>query len=66
MSCEHPEVKVVLTDEMMRRFRIEALELGVPVEWLVTSLIVDTMDALSDPPVVPVRPARRPAARCVA
>ncbi|MDE2508458.1 MAG: hypothetical protein KGM43_14690 [Planctomycetota bacterium] len=66
MSCEHPEVKVVLTDEMMRRFRIEALELGVPVEWLAASLIVDTIAALRDQPVVRMRAARRPAARCVA
>ena len=33
-----------------RRLRVEARALGVPIEWLVASLIVDTVDSLDAVP----------------
>lgn len=38
------EVAVTLTAELFDRLRSEAAVLGVPLEWLVASLVVDTMD----------------------
>lgn len=39
-----PEVDVTLSADLLRRLRDEALALGVPIEWLIASLIVDTIE----------------------
>ena len=41
-----PDVDVTLSADLLRRLRDEARELGVPLQWLVASLIVDTVDSL--------------------
>ena len=40
------DVDVTLSADLLRRLRAEARELGVPLSWLVASLIVDTVDSL--------------------
>jgi hypothetical protein len=37
-----PEVAVTLEPELFEQLRSEAERLGVPLEWLVASLVVDT------------------------
>jgi hypothetical protein len=44
MSAD-PEVAVTLSTELYERLRAEAATLGVPLEWLVASLVVDTFEA---------------------
>ena len=44
-----PEVDVTLSSDLLRRLRDEATALGVPIEWLIASLIVDTADTLGVP-----------------
>ena len=66
MSSENIAVDVVLTDELMKRIRAEALELGIPVEWLAASLIVDTVDANFEASVAVPHSARRVTSRQVA
>ena len=39
------EVAVTLTAELFDRLRDEATRLGVPLEWVVASLVADTLDA---------------------
>ena len=39
-----PEVAVTLTEEMYAHLRDEAEMLGIPMEWLVASIIADTID----------------------
>ncbi len=39
------EVAVTLTPELFDRLRDEAVRLGVPLEWVVASLVADTIDA---------------------
>ena len=39
------ELSVTLTPELFERLKREARELGVALEWLVASLVVDTMEA---------------------
>ncbi len=39
------EVSVTLAPELYELLRDEARKLGVAIEWLVASLVVDTMDA---------------------
>jgi hypothetical protein len=39
------EVAVTLTAELFDRLRAEATRLGVPLEWVVASLVADTLDA---------------------
>jgi hypothetical protein len=41
-----PDVDVTLSADLLRRLRSEARDLGVPLSWLVASLIVDTVDSL--------------------
>jgi hypothetical protein len=43
-----PEVAVTLSDELLDHLRDEAKELAVPLEWLVASLVVDTIDEDAD------------------
>ena len=38
------EVAVTLAPELLERLRSEAKMLGVSLEWLVASLVVDTLD----------------------
>lgn len=42
-----PEVDVTLSADLLRRLRAEARALGVPLQWLVASLVVDTVDSLN-------------------
>ncbi len=44
-----PEVDVTLSSDLLRRLRDEARTLGVPIEWLIASLIVDTVDTFRAP-----------------
>ncbi len=39
-----PEVAVTLAPELFERLHAEAKLLGVSLEWLVASLVVDTLD----------------------
>lgn len=39
------EVAVTLAPELYERLRSEARKLGVPFEWVVASLVVDTLEA---------------------
>ena len=41
-----PEVDVTLSLPLLHRLRAEARELGVPIEWLIASMIVDTVDTV--------------------
>jgi hypothetical protein len=51
MTTAH-DVDVTLSADLLRRLRAEARELGVPLSWLVASLIVDTVDSIDvDVPV---------------
>ena len=38
------EVAVTLEPGLFARMRAEAAQLGVPIEWLVASLVADTLD----------------------
>jgi hypothetical protein len=40
------EVAVTLTQELLDRLREEAKQLDVALEWLIASLVVDTMDSV--------------------
>ena len=39
-----PEIAVTLSASLLRRLKEEARLLGVSLEWLVASLVVDTID----------------------
>ncbi|GAC1471425.1 MAG: hypothetical protein NVSMB9_17590 [Isosphaeraceae bacterium] len=39
------ELAVTLTPELFQRFRAESRQLGLPIEWLIASLVVDTIEA---------------------
>lgn len=43
-----PDVDVTLSPDLLLRLRAEARDLGVPLQWLVASLIVDTVDSLDE------------------
>ncbi|HEX8200988.1 MAG TPA: hypothetical protein VF590_10900 [Isosphaeraceae bacterium] len=47
MSAE-PEVAVTLSAELHKHLRAEARRLGIPLKWLVASLVVDTIDEGAD------------------
>jgi hypothetical protein len=47
-----PRVAVTLSADLLRQLRTEAEALGLPIEWLVASMIVDTVDAVD----LPARP----------
>jgi len=38
------EVAVTLAPELFERLKVEARQLGISLEWLVASLVVDTME----------------------
>ena len=38
------EVAVTLSDALLDRLRAEANRLGLPLQWLVASLVADTLD----------------------
>jgi hypothetical protein len=39
-----PELAVTLSAELLEQLKAEAALLGLPVEWLVASLVVDTIE----------------------
>jgi hypothetical protein len=39
-------VDVTLSADLLRRLRVEAKALGVTIEWLIASMIVDTAECL--------------------
>lgn len=44
MNQSAAELSVTLSPELFSVLRAEALELGLPIEWLIASLVVDTVD----------------------
>ncbi len=40
-----PEIAVTLSDELLESLRTQAVELKVPLRWLVAGLICDTLEA---------------------
>ena len=54
------DVAVTLSPELLDRLRREARELGLPLEYVVASLVVDTFETLQD---VGGRPSGRSLAR---
>lgn len=44
-----PELSVTLSPELFATLRSEAEQLGVALEWLVASLVCDTLDAAPTP-----------------
>ena len=47
-----PELAVTLTPELFDRLTAESRDLNVPLEWLVASLVVDTMESHRREPVL--------------
>jgi len=45
-----PGVEVTLSGELLRHLRTEARKLGVPLRWLVASLVVDTVETAEQDP----------------
>ena len=45
------EFAVTLAPELFKRLRAEARQLGVSIEWLVASLVVDTLEVSAPEPV---------------
>lgn len=43
------DVAVTLSPELLDRLRAEALELGLPLEYVVAGLVVDTVESLDGP-----------------
>lgn len=39
------EIQVTLSDELMKRLRLESQERHVPLRWLVAGLVCDTLEA---------------------
>lgn len=46
------EVSVTLTAELYRRLKAESRALEVPLEWLVASLVVDTIESEGPEPAL--------------
>lgn len=44
------ELSVTLSPQLYDHFREEASRLGLPIEWLIASLIVDTVDEVETSP----------------
>jgi hypothetical protein len=42
-------VDVTLSSELLRHLRDEARKLGVALEWLIASLVVDTVESIHTP-----------------
>ena len=53
MECS-PEIAVTLSPELLERLGAEARQLGVPVEYLVASLVVDTFEEFGSNPTIPM------------
>jgi hypothetical protein len=51
------EIRVTLSDDLMRHLRLESQERNIPLRWLVAGLICDTMEARKRP-YGPLRKAR--------
>ncbi len=45
-----PSVDVTLSPDLLRHLRAEARELGVPLHWLIASMIVDTVESIEGSP----------------
>ena len=43
-----PEVRVTLSDELFTHLRHRALELRIPLDWLVAGLICDTIEGFAN------------------
>ena len=43
-----PEVRVALSDELLRHLRRRASELEIPIEWLVAGLVRDTLNNFAE------------------
>lgn len=48
---ETPEVSVTLSKELYRQLRAESRRLGLPLEWVVASMVADTIESREDEPV---------------
>jgi hypothetical protein len=46
------EVSVTLTPELYKLLSAESRELGVPLEWIVASLVVDTIESDTPEPAL--------------
>ncbi len=44
-----PEIRVTLSDELMKRLLLESQEQQVPLRWLVAGLVCDTLEAQKRP-----------------
>jgi hypothetical protein len=51
MNQHASELSVTLSPQLFEHFREEAERLDLPIEWLIASLIVDTVDELDPSPV---------------
>jgi hypothetical protein len=47
-------VEVTLSSELLRHLRAEAKKLGVAIEWLIASMVVDTAETFDRRSVVPI------------
>ena len=47
-------VEVTLSSELLRHLRAEAKKLGVAIEWLIASMVVDTAETIDRRSVVPI------------
>jgi hypothetical protein len=50
MMTTNPSVDVTLSADLLRHLRAEARELGVPLHWLIASMIVDTVETIEKSP----------------
>lgn len=50
MNGNEANVAVTLSADLLRTMRREARRLGVPIEWLVASLVVDTVEGPNGAP----------------
>ncbi len=60
------ELAIELTPALMRRLRTESRRLDVPIEYLVASIVVDTMEPDADATAAAPSRARRAGAAMVA
>jgi hypothetical protein len=47
-------IEVTLSSELLRHLRAEAKKLGVAIEWLIASMVVDTADTIDRRSDVPI------------
>jgi hypothetical protein len=50
MMTTNPSVDVTLSADLLRHLRAEARELGIPLQWLIASMIVDTVETIEESP----------------